>query len=256
MRSITDTVKHLIIINGLFFLATLLYGDVMYGLFSLWFVEHPSFGFWQVITHMFMHGGLSHIFFNMYALWAFGGALEHMWGGKKFLFFYLSAGIGAALIHTGVNYIYFYRGIQALEAGGYAAQQVITLLGQGQFSPAWYDVAGQDTVQAMIEAISTPAVGASGAIYGVLVAFGMIGTSLSGVTFVSVPGAVGTGNFYYFQVVLGYLLGYIVIAFVLIPLYYKMNLTSIYTYLETRFGINAHKAGASFFILSRTISFI
>ncbi len=86
-----------------------------------------------------------------------------------------------------------------------------------------------------------------------LVAFGMIGTSLSGVTFVSVPGAVGTGNFSYFQVVLGYLLGYIVIAFVLIPLYYRMNLTSIYTYLETRFGINAHKAGAFFFILSRTI---
>ncbi len=86
-----------------------------------------------------------------------------------------------------------------------------------------------------------------------LVAFGMIGTSLSGVTFVSVPGGVGTGNFYYFQVVLGYLLGYMVIAFVLIPLYYKMNLTSIYTYLEKRFGINAHKAGAFFFILSRVV---
>jgi Na+/proline symporter len=86
-----------------------------------------------------------------------------------------------------------------------------------------------------------------------LVAFGMIGTSLSGVTFVSVPGGVGSGNFYYFQVVLGYLLGYAVIAFVLIPLYYKMNLTSIYTYLERRFGINAHKAGAFFFILSRTV---
>ncbi len=86
-----------------------------------------------------------------------------------------------------------------------------------------------------------------------LVAFGMIGTSLSGVTFVSVPGGVGTGNFFYFQVVLGYLLGYIVIAFVLLPLYYKMNLTSIYTYLETRFGVNAHKVGASFFILSRVV---
>ena len=86
-----------------------------------------------------------------------------------------------------------------------------------------------------------------------LVAFGMIGTSLSGVTFVSVPGGVGAGNFYYFQVVLGYLFGYIVIAFVLIPLFYRMNLTSIYTYLETRFGVNAHKAGAFFFILSRTI---
>ncbi|MBL7725839.1 MAG: sodium:solute symporter [Chitinophagaceae bacterium] len=86
-----------------------------------------------------------------------------------------------------------------------------------------------------------------------LVAFGMIGTSLSGVTFVSVPGGVGSGNFYYYQVVLGYLLGYMVIAFVLIPLYYRMNLTSIYTYLEKRFGINAHKAGAFFFILSRTV---
>ena len=86
-----------------------------------------------------------------------------------------------------------------------------------------------------------------------LVAFGMIGTSLSGVTFVSVPGGVGGGNFYYFQIVLGYLLGYMVIAFVLLPLYYKMNLTSIYTYLEKRFGINAHKAGAFFFILSRTV---
>ena len=86
-----------------------------------------------------------------------------------------------------------------------------------------------------------------------LVAFGMIGTSLSGVTFVSVPGGVATGNFYYFQIVLGYLLGYFVIAFVLIPLYYRMNLTSIYTYLEKRLGINAHKAGAFFFILSRVV---
>ena len=86
-----------------------------------------------------------------------------------------------------------------------------------------------------------------------LVAFGMIGTSLSGVTFISVPGGVGAGNFYYFQIVLGYLLGYIVIAFVLLPLFYRMNLTSIYTYLEKRFGINAHKAGAFFFILSRTV---
>ncbi len=86
-----------------------------------------------------------------------------------------------------------------------------------------------------------------------LVAFGMIGTSLSGVTFVSVPGGVGSANFYYFQIVIGYLFGYIVIAYVLLPLYYKMNLTSIYTYLEKRFGVSAHKAGAFFFILSRII---
>ncbi|HOZ88246.1 MAG TPA: sodium:solute symporter, partial [Bacteroidia bacterium] len=86
-----------------------------------------------------------------------------------------------------------------------------------------------------------------------LVAFGMIGTSLSGVTFVSVPGGVGSSHFFYFQIVLGYLIGYFVVALVLLPLYYRLNLTSIYTYLEQRFGVNAHKAGAFFFILSRLV---
>ncbi len=86
-----------------------------------------------------------------------------------------------------------------------------------------------------------------------LVAFGMIGTSLSGVTFISVPGEVGSSNFSYFQVVLGYLVGYYVIAKVLLPLYYKHNLISIYTYLEVRFGFYSYKAGAFFFLLSRTI---
>ena len=86
-----------------------------------------------------------------------------------------------------------------------------------------------------------------------LVAFGMIGTSLSGVTFISVPGEVGSSNFSYFQVVLGYLVGYYVIAKVLLPLYYKHNLISIYTYLEDRFGFYSYKAGAFFCLLSRTI---
>jgi len=86
-----------------------------------------------------------------------------------------------------------------------------------------------------------------------LVAFGMIGTSLSGVTFVSVPGTVGAAGFQYFQVVIGYFLGYLVIAYVLLPLYYKMNLTSIYNYLEHRFGTNSYKTGATYFILSRTL---
>lgn len=86
-----------------------------------------------------------------------------------------------------------------------------------------------------------------------VVAFGMIGTSLSGVTFVSVPGAVGENGFTYFQIVLGYLIGYVIIAMVLLPLYYKLNLTSIYNYLSTRLGFRAYKTGASFFILSRTL---
>ncbi|MCB0756358.1 MAG: sodium:solute symporter, partial [Flavobacteriales bacterium] len=86
-----------------------------------------------------------------------------------------------------------------------------------------------------------------------IVAFGMIGTSLSGVTFISVPGWVGTSQFSYMQMVLGYLVGYTVIATVLMPLYYRLNLTSIYTYLEDRFGTASYKTGASFFLLSRTI---
>lgn len=86
-----------------------------------------------------------------------------------------------------------------------------------------------------------------------LVAFGMIGTSLSGVTFISVPGAVGKIGFSYFQVVLGYIVGYFVIGSVLMPLYYRLNLISIYGYLEKRFGFWSYKAGAGFFLLARTV---
>lgn len=86
-----------------------------------------------------------------------------------------------------------------------------------------------------------------------LVAFGMIGTSLSGVTFVSVPGTVGSAAFAYFQVVIGYFLGYIIIAYVLLPLYYRLNLTSIYNYLQHRFGMISYKTGALFFIISRVL---
>ena len=86
-----------------------------------------------------------------------------------------------------------------------------------------------------------------------LVAFGMIGTSLSGVTFVSVPGAVARDSFSYFQITLGYFLGYILIAYVLLPLYYRLHLTSIYNYLNERLGISSYKTGAAFFILSRVL---
>lgn len=86
-----------------------------------------------------------------------------------------------------------------------------------------------------------------------VVAFGMVGASLSGVTFISVPGWVGTSQFSYMQMVLGYIPGYMVVAFVLLPLYYRLRLTSIYTYLESRFGPRAYKTGASFFLLSRII---
>ena len=87
----------------------------------------------------------------------------------------------------------------------------------------------------------------------IVVAIGMIGSSISGVTFISVPGWVIDSQFSYMQMVLGYLAGYVVIAEVLLPLYYRLKLTSIYTYLEGRFGTYSYKTGASFFLLSRSI---
>ena len=113
MGRITETIKHLLIINILFFVAAQMFGAQIYELFSLYFPKNEHFQLWQIITHMFMHGGFMHILFNMYALWAFGTPLEQMWGRNKFLFFYISAGLGAALIHIGVNYYYYNEGMSA-----------------------------------------------------------------------------------------------------------------------------------------------
>ncbi|MAU72633.1 MAG: rhomboid family intramembrane serine protease [Pseudozobellia sp.] len=171
MGRLTEAVKHLLIINILFFIATQLYGDQLYAWFSLWYPENPNFKWWQVFTHMFMHGNFMHILFNMYALWAFGTPLEKMWGRNKFLFFYFSAGLGAALLHTGVNYFLFHDGLQALVDAGIDKNQVLEIISDGKYSPAWENVVGADTVDSFISAFTTPAVGASGAIYGILVAF-------------------------------------------------------------------------------------
>ncbi|WP_291960084.1 rhomboid family intramembrane serine protease [Maribacter sp.] len=173
MGRITETIKHLLIINVLFFVATQLYGEQMYELFSLYFPKNEHFQLWQIITHMFMHGGFMHILFNMYALWAFGSPLEQMWGRNKFLFFYISAGLGAALIHIGVNYYYYNAGMSALMEAGLAESNILEIINSGQYSTDWYNIAGKATIDNFLSAFNTPVVGASGAIYGILVAFGM-----------------------------------------------------------------------------------
>jgi len=131
MIQLPQAVKNLIIINVIFYVATFYIFDtnMMFEWLALFYPESPYFKAWQFITHMFMHGGFMHIIFNMYALYAFGSPLEQMWGTKKFLFFYFSAGLGAAAIYTLANY--FFQDVNAV------------------------------------------AVGASGAIYGILVAFAM-----------------------------------------------------------------------------------
>jgi len=171
MGRLTEAVKHLLVINVILFFATQLYGDQMYQWLSLWFPENPKFQWWQIITHMFMHGGLMHIVFNMYALWAFGTPLEQAWGRNRFLFFYFSAGLGSAFLHTGANLYFFNEGIDALVNAGMTKNYVWDTIAKGQYSPDWYNLASRSTIANFLSAYNTPAVGASGAIYGVLVAF-------------------------------------------------------------------------------------
>lgn len=87
MRNVTEVVKQLIIINILFYIGTQFLGDVAYNYLSLYYPENPDFNYWQPLTHMFMHGNLMHIFFNMFALFSFGSALEQIWGSKNSYFF-------------------------------------------------------------------------------------------------------------------------------------------------------------------------
>lgn len=174
MGRITETVKVLLIINILFFVGSMSLGEEAYRLFSLFFFENPNFEIWQPLTHMFMHGGVTHILFNMYALWAFGGPLEQLWGRNKFIFFYFSAGLGAALIHSLVNYYHFQAGYDALLQAGLAPAEIQNMLSTGQYRTSLLDVMSKDTIESFYAAYMTPAVGASGAIYGILVAFAMM----------------------------------------------------------------------------------
>ena len=90
MGRVSDIVKHLIIINVIFFIARMTFGELMYDLFAMHYPKNSDFFLWQPLSHMFMHGDITHILFNMFGLWMFGTPLEQMWGKQKFIFFYLS----------------------------------------------------------------------------------------------------------------------------------------------------------------------
>ena len=170
MRNVPETVKQLILINILFFVGTLALGDPAYKMLSMYFPENPNFQVWQPISHMFMHGGFMHIFFNMFALYSFGSALESIWGSKKFLFFYISCGLGAALLHTEINYYYYQDGINSLMGQGFSKIEILAVLngkGNDQIVPILNSPGFQNFVSAYFGTV----VGASGAIYGVIVAF-------------------------------------------------------------------------------------
>ncbi len=172
--NITPTVKQLLIINVLFYIGSMIVGEPAYKLLSIWFFENPNFHFWQFFTHMFMHAPLPdfmHILFNMLILYSFGSTLEQFWGGKKFLFFYISCGLGAVFLHTGINYFIFEKGINILVENGYQKTEILRILSLGQYNPKWQEVMSASDFQSFMGTYMSSAIGASGALYGVLVAF-------------------------------------------------------------------------------------
>lgn len=170
MMRMTDMVKHLLIINIIFFVGSFIVPQAQ-ELLALHYFENDRFRLWQPLTHMFMHGGIGHIFFNMFALIMFGSTLEQFWGGKKFLFFYISCGLGAMLLHTAVNYYSVHEGVSVLVENGFSKQEVYSILNQEKYNTQWQEFLSPSSFQNMVQGFIGVAVGASGAIYGLLVAY-------------------------------------------------------------------------------------
>lgn len=190
MMRLTDTVKHLIIINVILFVATQLpqLETPLFQNLALYFPENPNFRIWQLVTSMFMHGGVMHILFNMLALASFGSALEYIWGRNKFLIFYFLTGIGAGLIYLGVNYFEFYQISQKLISFGMSNSEIINIFTNGSYNQNLLSVVSVSELTHVYNLFNVPAVGASGALYGVLVAFAFkFPDAELGIMFIPVP---------------------------------------------------------------------
>ena len=156
-----ETIKQLIVINIIFYFGSQFLGDLSYDILALHYFENDKFLISQLITHMFMHGSPSHILFNMFGLWMFGSPLEQMWGKQKFLFFYFSAGLGAAALQM---FVYNFQ-VQTL-------YDVIELNNLSLSNPdLLLNYMSQSDYNQAVSSFNSVMVGASGAIYGILVAF-------------------------------------------------------------------------------------
>lgn len=175
MNRITDTVKHLIIINVIMFIGTISIGggQLFYEWFALYFPKNEAFQPWQIITHMFMHGGLMHVGFNMFALWMFGSPVEQALGTKKFLFVYISAGLGAVLFQLGYYYFNYIPVFSALEASGIAGDTIIDIMNTGSWNFQTTNLQ-EAQLNSLYPIYNASMVGASGCIMGILAAFGMM----------------------------------------------------------------------------------
>lgn len=158
--NIPTVVKNLLIINILFFIATLVFeskGIYLVKLLGVYYFDSPNFHIWQVITYMFMHGGFAHIAFNMFALFTFGSTLEYTMGSKRFLNFYLITGLGALVLQMLV---------QAIEVHQIAGSFTINITN--------FTSSNHEHIRTLSEIYLSPMVGASGAIFGLLIAFGIL----------------------------------------------------------------------------------
>lgn len=173
-----EVIKNLMIINALFFVATYITLATSHGetnlnsILGLYNPASPHFQPFQIVTHMFMHSSqdITHLLFNMFALWMFGSNLENFWGGKKFLIYYVLTGIGAGLLYTLFNYINgtYFIGPALMENYGYTSQQLAEIVSSGN---NWSD---NQLLASYLSSFNTTMVGASGAVYGILLAFGMM----------------------------------------------------------------------------------
>ena len=157
-------VKNLLIINGLLFLATISLNNLgidLVKIFGLHQFQSNNFRPHQIITHLFMHGSFTHLFFNMFALWMFGKILENIWGQKKFLIYYMITGIGAAAIHL------IFCQYQIINISN-QIPDLVNIAIEGKYNPSI------PLSKKLTQLIITPTVGASGAVFGLLLAFGML----------------------------------------------------------------------------------
>lgn len=182
MIKITDTVKHLIIINVLFFAASIAFKDQIYDLLAMHFPENSLFKPWQLVSHMFMHGNFNangsisimHILFNMIGLWMFGSTVEQMIGRNRFLILYFIAGIGAVLFSVGIDYFQFNSIYNKLMQIGVSSEGIQNILDTGKYNTQLLDQVTAEDLSGMYSKFHTSLVGASGALYGVMVAFGVL----------------------------------------------------------------------------------
>lgn len=189
--ALPTVVKNLLIINGIMFLLTMTSGQSEIGQWNaltdslgMHFIGSPLFRPWQLVTHMFMHGGLWHLFFNMFALFMFGAPIENRWGPKRFLTYYLLTGLGAVFLNTVVTGYTVGAELDALAAAGVATDDMKALVATIANDPTMYSQHLNDLVRSTgvpataisrsVGAMVTPMVGASGAVFGILLAFGML----------------------------------------------------------------------------------